>query len=112
MVGTTPGEIAHADVVYSILADGERWAIVQDLAANGASGTISELVQQAAERNDGFSGRDEQAFRIRVHHKHLPKMADANVAEYDHDDERVALTATGKQVEAVRKQTAEVLRNE
>ncbi|HZD42558.1 MAG TPA: hypothetical protein VE134_00730 [Methanomicrobiales archaeon] len=112
MSGVHAGERDYPDVVYSILADSERRAIVRNLAANGASGTISDLIQWVPEQRDAVTNEDEQALHIRLHHLHLPKMAEAGIIEYDHDDGRVSLTTRGEDVEAVRKQTANIFEDE
>ncbi|MFC6962627.1 DUF7344 domain-containing protein [Halocatena marina] len=110
MAGGTNTGSEYADVVYAILADRERRVILQGLSAHGMSETVSELVQRT--QSDGTSGRDDQAFRIRLHHQHLPKMTDEGIVEYDHDDGSITLTSKGQQVEAVRRRTAKLLESE
>lgn len=93
----------NVDRVYAVLADGERRAILGDLAADGGSRSVSTLEEHFGDREDGA-----RSFRIRLTHKHLPKMTAAGIVTYDRDDERVTLTRTGRRAETIRRRAADL----
>ena len=91
---------------WPLRSDGQYW---KELAANGPTRTITELVDGITERWDEYREPDVNTLRVGLHHQHLPKMADAGVVNYDAENGDVTLTATGEQAEAVRRRTAELL---
>lgn len=83
----TPAETDLLDEQLSVLADRERRAIIthfRDAASHTA--TLDSLATVLAA--DSPTERDYA--RIRLHHIHLPKLADTPLLSYDHDTATVA----------------------
>jgi len=76
----------ESDVVFECLADRRRRAIVAALRDRGAA-SLRELADSITDPND----RTKQV-ELELHHRHLPKLADAGLAEYDPDDRRIEPT--------------------
>lgn len=107
---TTAGGPAIDDV-YEILASTERRAVLDDLASTGGELAVSTLVERFSDR-EGTVGRDADRYHIRLLHQHLPKMAHVGIVHHDTDARRVTLTQTGYRTNAVRLQTADLIRGE
>lgn len=102
----------RASEIYSTLADAERRAVVTYLATNGGTATVSDLVRELPDQPPPEDGVDaERLRRLRLLHRHLPKMDGADVLEYDRDGRRVTLTRTGRAVETTMHQLEETLRD-
>jgi ribosomal protein S19E (S16A) len=94
------------DTVFDVLAHRERRAIIERLAAEDEPLSIPALVERYTATMNA-DARPEH-FAIRLHHQHLPKLQQADVVEHHPGSDRLTLTSTGRTVEAVRRQTAEL----
>jgi len=97
------------ETVHTLLASEDRRTVLQYLARNGGAATVAELAQRLAEGAESIPGTGAGDARVRLHHVHLPKLADAGAVEYEMDAASVTLTTRGQQLDAVRKETATVL---
>jgi hypothetical protein len=81
---------------HRLLADEQRRFVIGTLqtARSGVETTLDELarhVEKAAQRTDGTEGTDFRSLRCRLHHVHLPMLAEAGLLEYDPTTKRVRL---------------------
>lgn len=97
--------------LHSVLADGERRAVVTYLASNGGAATVSVLVRDLPGRQASEEVDADRIRQLRLLHRHLPKMASAGVVEYDRDGQRVTLTRTGHAVETTMRHMEETVRD-
>jgi len=72
--------------IFECLADGYRREIIAALRDRGES-SLHELARSLADASD----RTERLER-ELHHRHLPKLADAGVVEYDPKERAIAPT--------------------
>lgn len=71
------------DELFEVLADGRRRRALAYLAdADDGVAAFSELVEHVADDSVGES-TDKECVAVSLHHTHLPKLADANIVEYD-----------------------------
>jgi DNA-binding transcriptional ArsR family regulator len=87
--------------VYELLSEGARRAILEHLQAADGEATVAELVELVVDRSD-LSSTTERHATIRLHHVHLPKLAEAGAVEYNPERGLATLTPSGEQVESVR----------
>jgi DNA-binding transcriptional ArsR family regulator len=74
---------AGLDELFEILADSHRRRILAYLAdADDDVAAFSELIEHVADDSAGES-TDKERLAVSLYHTHLPKLADANVVEYD-----------------------------
>lgn len=78
-----PSDGSTFDAVFECLADRRRREVVAQLRDREAA-SLGELAENA-------DGRDER-LALELHHRHLPKLADAGLVEYDPDDRAVSST--------------------
>jgi nucleoside-diphosphate-sugar epimerase len=88
------------------LARKPRRATIRALGEAGDPSTVDDLAAELADRLEdparGSSDRSRiERLRIRLHHCHLPKLADAGLVTYNTHSKRVSLTETGRQTEVV-----------
>lgn len=70
------------DTMLSVLADGERRAILAHLQETTRTvASLEELAAALATHTDF----DRERARTRLHHSHLPLLADTSILEYDTD---------------------------
>ena len=95
------------DTAMELLADRDRRSVLQYLANGDGSATLTELVVEIAARNAAtepkaisdhgdVSARDRRTARISLHHTHIPKLAAADVIDYESDTETVTLRERGR----------------
>jgi len=83
-----------SDAVFECLAAQKRRDIIAELRVRG-SASLRELVDAVAETGD----RPERV-ELELHHRHLPKLADAGLVEYDSEDRAVESTDRTAAVDA------------
>ncbi|MFC6729481.1 hypothetical protein ACFQDG_12585 [Natronoarchaeum mannanilyticum] len=74
---------SESEAVFECLAEKRRRDVVAALRGRGAA-SLRELADSIADPND----RTERV-ELELHHRHLPKLADAGLAEYDPDDRTI-----------------------
>lgn len=85
---------ASLDRLYRLLADGERRALLAFLLERDEPVPLSELRAHVADDSD------ERRAGIRLVHSHLPKLAEADLVEYDRESGRAAATAVAADLAA------------
>lgn len=71
------------DELFQVLADEKRRRVLGYLAdTDDGVAAFSELLEHVADDSAGESS-DNERVAVSLHHNHLPKLADANVVEYD-----------------------------
>lgn len=92
-------ESVEWNTVYSSLADDERRELLRTLTkANGQKG-VAEITEELLPE-----GADEERFEqlsARLHHVHLPKLAEAGLVDWDGNAQSVELTAFSYQLPVV-----------
>ncbi len=88
--GTTRGQIT---LLYKLLADHRRRALLQCLRNTEAPMPISTLVTELTEGNEQVPSDDTADTEIALHHIHLPKLADTGIIEYDQSTQQAVYTA-------------------
>jgi len=79
-------DAAESDAVFECLAERRRRAIVAALRHRGAA-SLRELADSITGPNGGT-----ERVELELHHRHLPKLADAGLVEYDPDDRTIVPT--------------------
>lgn len=74
------------DAVFDALADDHRRELLAYL-RDASEASVEELASIIDGQADGVRRGDDLA--VRLHHVHLPKLADADLVEYDRSAERV-----------------------
>ncbi|WP_276300309.1 DUF7344 domain-containing protein [Halorussus lipolyticus] len=83
------------DRLFEVLADGHRRRVLAYLAdTDDGVAAFSDLVEHVADDSAGES-TDNERLAVSLHHTHLPKLADANVVEYDPRSEVVRYRGDG-----------------
>lgn len=98
------GDVADRSRVFDLLADEHRRHAIAHLATCEESIPISELAAAVAARTaerprTAISTREVQSVTIALHHNHLPRLAEADVVEYDRECGLVELTAADAVIE-------------
>lgn len=75
-------ETGRIDTLLSLLADGERRAIIAHLRETTRTDASLEELADALATHADF---DREHARTRLHHSHLPMLADTTILEYDTD---------------------------
>ncbi len=88
--GTTKGQIT---LLYRLLADNQRRALLQCLRDTTAPMSISALVTELTQGDEQISPDEITETEIALHHIHLPKLADTGVIEYDQSTQHATYTA-------------------
>ncbi|MGQ3413210.1 DUF7344 domain-containing protein [Natrinema sp. LN54] len=95
------------DTAMDLLADRRRRAVLKYLAETDGSAALTELAVEIAAQEAGaepnaisdhgdVSARDRRAVRISLHHTHIPKLANADVVDYETETETVTLRDRGR----------------
>lgn len=74
---------AAVDAAIEALADGERRRVLSSLSEADGRVPIERLAADVRSDTDGPSPGREGRGAVRLHHLHLPKLADAGLVEYD-----------------------------
>lgn len=87
-----------ADERLAVLDDEYRRAVVEILAENDRSTDLTSLATSVVADVEGVSpddvtGRETRRTKVELHHNHLPKLDDAGVLEYAHEEHRITPTA-------------------
>lgn len=96
-------ETLSKNVVFELLTSPRRRGVIRYLKATGGEVTRGELAEQlaAAEHDidqEAVSAQQRKRLYISLYQVHLPRMADAEVIEYDEDRGTVELTAKADQL--------------
>jgi DNA-binding transcriptional ArsR family regulator len=92
-----PDDSLTTDQVFDLLGDGQRRRAIAALRARDGEADLDELAEATAareediEREEVDEGQRERTAAM-LHHAHLPRLEDANVAEYDPMAGEVELT--------------------
>ena len=89
---TSTAPVPDTDSTFRLLADDERRTLLAELRGSG-SVDVDDLRDRIAEDDDDRLHAD-----IRLHHVHLPKLADAGFVDHDADAETVTATASGRKL--------------
>jgi hypothetical protein len=95
------------DTALDLLANQRRRAVLEYLTEAGGTATLTELAVEIATRETraepnaisdhaDVSPRNRRAVRISLHHTHIPKLADADVIDYETETETVTLRDRGR----------------
>lgn len=83
--GRRPAD-AKLDELFEVLADGHRRRLLEYLEdAEDDVAALPELVDHVADE----SADDRERVAVTLHHSHLPKLAEADIVEYDARSETV-----------------------
>lgn len=83
------------DELFEALTHQHRRRVLAVLRTAGQPLTLTALAEELALRSDGDAGEDEtEGLRVSLYHRHLPKLADTGLVEFDADRKRVALVGT------------------
>jgi hypothetical protein len=85
--------------IYTALAHDERRELLRYLQAVQAS-QFEDLAQQLLKQESGSAEEKSDAIRIRLHHMHLPMLAEAGLLTWDSQRNRATVTALGTQLSA------------
>jgi hypothetical protein len=86
--GAMTGE--DLDALFEILADDQRRHILTYLEERDEDvAAFSELIDHVADERVGDPTDDHERVAVRLHHAHLPKLADLDLVEYDARSETV-----------------------
>lgn len=96
-------ELLSKDVVFELLTSPRRRAVICYLKSVGGEATRGELADQLAAAEyridpDEVSAQQRKRVYISLYQVHLPRMADAEVIEYDEDRGTVELTERATQL--------------
>ncbi|MFD1562331.1 hypothetical protein ACFR99_01930 [Haloarchaeobius amylolyticus] len=95
------------DTAMELLAHRHRRSVLQYLEDGDGSATLTELAVEIAAReaatdpnaisdHGDVSARDRRSARISLHHTHIPKLAAADVIDYESETETVTLAERGR----------------
>lgn len=106
---TDPGSVSETlslDVAFDVLADRRRRHLLDCLRESESPVALGELARDVAARERGPSDADAPPEAVdRVHltlyHSHVPKLAAADVVEYDRERDLVAPSRGSDRVERV-----------
>lgn len=85
------------DRLINLLADEGRRHVLAVLRDTDEPLSVADLANSLARREAG----DAKQRKITLHHRHLPKLADADLVEYDDETKAVTLTASSDEMETV-----------
>lgn len=86
-----------SDEVFGALAHDRRRRVLAVLRAAEEPLSLTEVAIELTRRHGGPDGpgrEDPADVRVALHHRHLPKLADAGLVEYDAAEKTVALAAS------------------
>lgn len=102
MSETTPSTDVEVDSVFAVLSNERRRRVLRHLFEPRSSATVTELVDRlvTAELN-GHDRPEELTERITIslHHIHLPKLAESNLVDFDHESGEVTLNEAAAAIE-------------
>ncbi len=83
---------------HRLLADEQRRFVMRSLqtARSGVDTTLDEItanLERAAERTESDHDASRRNLRCRLHHVHLPMLAEAGLLDYDAETKRIRLEA-------------------
>ena len=83
-----PDDSLTTDQVFDLLGDGQRRRAIAALRARDGEADLDELAEATAAREEDIEREEVDADQrertaAMLHHAHLPRLEDANVAEYD-----------------------------
>jgi len=84
------------DTVCSLLGHELRRAVLRCLMAESGPVALDDLSEKLAGA-DHRTGADER-LQVRLHHMHLPKLAEENAIAYDRDTAAVSITRDGRRL--------------
>lgn len=100
------------DAIFGVLADQRRRLSLQYLLNSDTSVTVDELTTELAAHESQVpvtgpgSGGERDAIKVSLVHKHLPKMDEADVIEYDGPEQTISAASYSnearEQFEAIR----------
>ena len=85
--------------IFPLLADDRRRNMLQYLAQRTGSVSLGELAEQVAIWEDDPTYDQYERILTSFHHRHLPKLTEAEVVEYDVERETVTVQPT---IDAIR----------
>lgn len=93
-----------ADVLFDVLAEQRRRYVLHCLREHATSMTLSDVADEVAALEhetpvDDVPAEAVERIYLSLYHSHVPKLADANVVEYDPERDTVALAENVAQVE-------------
>ena len=74
---------------YRLLADERRRVAADVLADQSSPLTLWELAAAISDREAGRRSEPQRRLEVRLHHVHLPMMADVGVIDYDSEANRI-----------------------
>lgn len=91
------------DRLFRLLANGRRRRALRCLSEHGTL-TLADLADEVAVREqeasiDQIPAEDVKRVYMSLYHSHVPKLVDADLAEYDQEADTVALAAGAERVE-------------
>lgn len=97
------GEISR-DLVFEILSSARRRMILYYLREHGGTATVNELADQvAAWENDvdpdDLSSQQRKRVYVSLYQTHLPKLAEADIIDYDDDDGFVEIAGRADEID-------------
>ena len=95
---------ADVSAAFDLLSNARRRGVLYAVSRDG-SATVAELAERIATWQDGHHSPKE--VRTSLVHAHLPKLADAGVVEYDHEQGVVEPTSGADDLEPYLEKTAE-----
>lgn len=99
----TPDRSIEFDAMHALLADSQRRELLSYLCENRQS-TVEEcvLTLATADGNESFAADDaRERAKISLVHDHLPRLADHDVIDYDHESGDVVATAALDEFEPI-----------
>jgi len=99
-----PDDSLTTDQVFDLLGDGQRRRAIAALRARDGEADLDELAEATAAREEDVEREqvdEDQRERTAamLHHAHLPRLEDANVAEYDPMAGEVELTEVAEDLD-------------
>ncbi|WP_135825905.1 DUF7344 domain-containing protein [Halorussus ruber] len=99
-----PDDSMTTDQVFDLLGDGQRRRAIAALRARDGEADLDELAEATAAREEDVEREqvdEDQRERTAamLHHAHLPRLEDANVAEYDPMAGEVELTEVAEDLD-------------
>lgn len=88
---TTHGTVDAIDGVFDALSHPDRQRILRGLRMGSAT-SVAALVSELVGAEIGGRRPDRTRIEVALHHRHLPKMADAGVIDYDPESGTVETT--------------------
>ena len=99
----SPSESLNPDQAFDLLGNGQRRRAIAALRESDGVVGLDQLAEATAARAEDMDAADVTEDRrertaAMLHHAHLPRLEDANVAEYNAGDGRVELTEVAEEL--------------